>query len=290
MWASAAETEGAELQFQRGSRVWGNPLISGMSQSPPATISSVYRYPVKGLSPEQLSRAALAPGQTLAADRRYAIENGPSGFDPAEPKWLSKPHFLMLQRDEWLVPLRTHFDDASHVLTIRQDGAVAAQGDLETSEGRAAIEQFFAGRYAGEIKGPPKILTSPGHSFSDVARKVVSIINLASLRAIESMVDHPVHPLRFRANLYVEGWPAWHEFDLLDRTLAVGETRLKVVKRIVRCAAVNVDPDTGARDLSIPHTLLRRLGHADCGIYAEVIAGGLIGTGDAIVEAEPALI
>ncbi len=261
-----------------------------MPSSPPATITSIYRYPVKGLTPEQLTRTTLSPGQTLISDRRYAIENGPSGFDPAEPKWLAKPHFLMLQRDEWLAPLRTHFDDANTVLTIRQNSAVAAEGDLETAEGRAAIEQFFASRYAGEIKGPPKILTCPGHSFSDVARKVVSIINLASVRAIEGMVDHPVHPLRFRANLYVEGWPAWHEFDLVDRTIAIGETRLKVVKRITRCAAVNVDPDTGARDLGIPNTLMRRLGHNECGIYAEVIEGGLIGTGDAIVEAEPVLI
>lgn len=256
------------------------------SSCPSAKIAGIYRYPVKGLSPEPLGRAELVLGQTLLSDRRYAIENGPSGFDPAEPKWLSKPHFLMLQRDEWLAPLRTHFDDASHILTIRQNGAVAAEGSLETSEGRTAIERFFAGRYPGEIKGPPKILTSPGHSFSDVARKVVSIINLASLRAIESMVDHPVHPLRFRANLYVEGWPAWHEFDLVDRTVAIGDTKLKVVKRIVRCAAVNVDPDTGARDLTIPHTLLRRLGHADCGIYAEVICGGSIGAGDAIAAIE----
>ena len=120
------------------------------------------------------------------------------------------------------------------------------------------------------------MLTSPGHSFSDVARKVVSIINLASVRAIENMVGAPVHPLRFRANLYVEGWPAWHEFDLLDRTLAIGDARLKVVKRIVRCAAVNVDPDTAARDLAIPQALQRRLGHAECGIYAEVIAGGIV--------------
>jgi uncharacterized protein YcbX len=253
-----------------------------MTLSPTARIAGIFRYPVKGLSPEPLDRAALTPGETLLADRRYAIENGPSGFDPAEPKWLSKPHFLMLQRDQWLAPLRTHFDDLSHVLTIRQNGAVVADGDLETSAGRTAIEQFFAVSYAGEIKGPPKILTSPGHSFSDVPRKVISIINLASLRAIEGMVDHPVHPLRFRANLYVEGWPAWHEFEQLDRTLAIGDTKLKVVKRIVRCAAVNVDPDSGARDLSIPHTLLRRLGHADCGIYAEVIAGGSIGAGDAI--------
>jgi uncharacterized protein YcbX len=278
------------LQFRRGSEAVGNLLKGGMSSSRLPEITGIYRYPVKGLTPEPLPQATLNPGQTLLSDRRYAIENGPSGFDPAEPKWLAKPHFLMLQRDEWLAPLQSHFDDASHVLTIRHDGAVAAQGDLETAEGRAAIEQFFAVRFAGRIKGPPKLLTSPGHSFSDVARKVVSIINLASLRAIENMVGHPVHPLRFRANLYVEGWPAWHEFDLLDRTLAVGDVRLKVVKRIVRCAAVNVDPDTGERDLAIPQALQRRLGHGDCGVYAEVITGGSIAVGDAIVAEEPELL
>ena len=264
-----------------------------LSQIPaqiPAQIAGIYRYPVKGLTPEPLSRAELQPGQTLLADRHYAIENGPSGFDPAEPKWLPKPHFLMLMRDEWLAPLKTHFDDASHVLTIRRDGSVVAQGDLETSEGRAAIEQFFASQYAGEIKGPPKILTCPGHSFSDVARKVVSIINLASVRAIEDMVGVPVHPLRFRGNLHVEGWPAWHEFDLLDQTLAIGDIRVKVVKRITRCAAVNVDPDTGARDLAIPQELMRRLGHNECGIYAEVISGGSIAVGDAIAAEQPELL
>jgi hypothetical protein len=261
-----------------------------MDATSPARIAGIYRYPVKGLTPEQLGRAELSPGQTLLADRRYAIENGPSGFDPAEPKWLAKPHFLMLMRDGWLAGLRTHFDDASHVLTIRHDGRIAAQGDLETAEGRAAIESFFTSTFPGLIKGPPKILTSPGHSFSDVARKVVSIINLASVRAIENLVGAPVHPLRFRANLYVEGWPAWHEFDLLDRTLSVGDIRLKVVKRIVRCAAVNVDPDTAQRDLAIPQALQRKLGHADCGVYAEVIEGGTIRTDDTIATEQPELL
>jgi uncharacterized protein YcbX len=255
-----------------------------------AQIASIYRYPVKGLSPEPLPRVALEPGRTLPADRRYAIENGPSGFDPTEPKWMAKIYFLMLQRDEWLAALHARFDDASNVLTIRQNGATAVQGNLETAEGRAAIERFFAESYTSAIKGPPKVLSSQGHSFSDVARKVVSIINLGSLRAIENMVGQPVHPLRFRANLYVEGWPAWHEFDLLDRTIAIGETRLKVVKRITRCAAVNVDPDTAARDLAIPQELMRRLGHNECGIYAEVIAGGEIGVGDTIAAEEPRLV
>jgi uncharacterized protein YcbX len=90
--------------------------------------------------------------------------------------------------------------------------------------------------------------------------------------------------------MYVTGWPAWHEFELIDRSLLIGEVRLKVVKPIVRCAAVNVDPETAVRDLEIPRTLERRLGHADCGIYAEVVAGGTIGIGDEITAEEPRLV
>ncbi|HET7888848.1 MAG TPA: MOSC domain-containing protein [Bradyrhizobium sp.] len=256
----------------------------------PAQITGLYRYPVKGLSPEELPEVALGLGQTFPADRRYAIENGPSGFDPKAPGWLPKVQFLMLMRNERLAELKTRFDDDSHRLTIRRDGEIVAQGDLETPEGRAAIEQFFTANFAEELKGPPKILSCAGHSFSDVARKVVSIINLASVAAVEGLVDWAVHPLRFRANMYVTGWPAWHEFDLLDRTLAIGDVRLKVVKRIKRCAAVNVDPDTALRDLEIPDTLQRRLGHADCGIYAEVIAPGTLRLGDEIAAEQPRLV
>jgi len=255
-----------------------------------AQIVSLYRYPVKGLSPEPLPQVALEIGQTFPSDRRYAIENGPSGFDPKAPGWLPKAHFLMLMRNERLAGLQTRFDDDTHVLTIGKDGAVAAQGDLETAEGRAAIEQFFTANFADDLRGPPKVLSSEGHSFSDVARKIVSIINLASVGAVASLVDWDVHPLRFRANMYVAGWPAWHEFDMLGQTLAIGDVRLKVVKRIQRCAAVNVDPDTAIRDLEIPAALQRRLGHADCGIYAEVIAPGTLRVADEITAEEPSLL
>jgi uncharacterized protein YcbX len=237
-----------------------------------------------------LAEVTLGVGQTFPADRRYALENGPSGFDPKAPGWLPKAHFLMLMRNERLAGLQTHFDDHSHLLTIAKDGAVAAQGDLETSEGRTTIEQFFTANFTDDLKGPPKVLSSEGHSFSDVARKVVSIINLASVAAVESFVDWTVHPLRFRANMYVTGWPAWHEFELMHQTLAIRDVRLKVVKRIQRCAAVNVDPETALRDLEIPSTLQRRLGHADCGIYAEVIAPGTLRIGDEVAVEAPRLV
>jgi MOSC domain-containing protein len=247
-------------------------------------VQSLYRYPVKGLSPQALTRIRLEPGQTVPADRLYAIENGPCGFDPAHPAYFPKIRFLMLMRNEWLAALRTDYDERSHTLIIRSEGREAARGDLRTSEGRAAIERFLAAYCADELRGAPKVLHGEGHSFSDVAKKVVSIINLASVAAVENAIGAPVNPLRFRANAYVAGWPAWHEFDLLGHELAIGGARVKVVKRIVRCAATEVDPDTGTRDLSIPRTLMDNFGHADCGVYAEVVRAGEVAVGDRIVE------
>jgi uncharacterized protein YcbX len=246
------------------------------------SLSAIYRYPVKGLSPQAMAGTSLRAGQTLPADRRYAIENGPSGFDPAEPTYLPKIRFLMLMRNERLATLQTHYDDASHVLTIRQDATVVASGDLETAAGRHEIEAFFAHAFARELRGPPRLLAAAGHSFSDVARKVVSIINLASVEELERLAGQPVDPLRFRGNLFVAGWPPWHEFTAIGATLGIGEARLKIVKRIVRCAAVDVDPATGLRDLELPPIIMRNYGHDDCGVYAEVIADGDIAVGDPV--------
>ncbi len=248
-----------------------------------AKIAAIHRYPVKGLSPEWLDSAELAVGKTVACDRLYAVENGPSGFDPASPAYLPKQRFLMLMRNARLAELRTHFDEAGHTLTIRYENREAASGDLRTPEGRRAIERFMAEFAGPDLRGPPKVLHAPDHSFSDVARKVISIINLASVAEIENAAGAAVHPLRFRGNLHLTGWPAWHEFNLLGRELAVGRSaRLKVVKRIVRCAATEVDPDTGIRDLPIPRLLMKTFGHADCGVYAEVIVPGTITSGEGV--------
>ena len=125
------------------------------------------------------------------------------------------------------------------------------------------------------------MLHAPGFSFSDVAAKVISIINLASVADLENYVGAPIDPLRFRANLYVTGWPAWQELDMIGRRIAIGDgAHAKITKRIVRCAATNVDPATGIRDLEIPDTLMNTFGHADCGVYAQIVTPGEIAVSD----------
>jgi hypothetical protein len=252
-----------------------------------AKIKAIYRYPVKGLSPEPMPQTWLAVGETLPGDRLYAVENGPSRFDPVQPRHQPKSHYLMLMRNERLATLKTSFDAPSRTLVIAREGREAVRGDLGSPQGRTAIEGFFAEFCREELRGPPRLLHAPGFSFSDVARKVVSIINLASVAALEDVVGAPIDPLRFRGNVYVTGWPAWHELGLVGQEIAIGPSaRLKVVKRIVRCAATNVDPATGIRDLVIPDALLRAYGHADCGIYAEVVTPGEIVVEDALVIGE----
>lgn len=251
--------------------------------SEPASLRAIYRYPVKGLSPQPMERSHLSVGQTIPADRLYAIENGPCGFDPAAPAYFPKQRFLMLMRNDRLAMLSTGYDEANHTLTIQFEGRQAARGDLRSKDGRIAIEAFFRRFMPKELRGPPKVLRGENHSFSDVAKKVVSIINLASVAAVEDAAGAPVNPLRFRGNLYIAGWPAWREFDLLGQELTIGQSaRLKVVKRIQRCTATDVDPETGIRDLTIPPTLLENFDHTDCGVYAEVVAAGDINVGDSI--------
>src|SRR5450631_1181196 len=108
-----------------------------------AHIQAIYRYPVKGLTPQPLERIRLTAGATLPADRLYAIENGPSGFDPADPKYFPKQRFLMLMRNERLATLRTEYDEPHHTLVIHWEGSEAARGDLRTTAGRKTIEAFF---------------------------------------------------------------------------------------------------------------------------------------------------
>jgi uncharacterized protein YcbX len=250
-----------------------------------AKIQAIYRYPVKGLSPQPMPSVRLERGETLPADRLYAIENGPSGFDAAAPKYFPKIRFLMLMRNANLATLRTDYDEPTHTLTIEHEGREAVRADLRTPAGKLAVETFFRRFMPKGLRGPPKVRHAEGHSFSDVSKKVVSIINLASVAAVENAAGQALDPLRFRGNLHVSGWPAWREFDLLGQQISIGENaRLKIVKRIVRCAATQVDPTTGVRDIDVPGVLMKAFDHMDCGVYGEVVTSGDIAVGNSLGE------
>jgi len=255
--------------------------------SPGAQVESLYRYPIKGLTPERLPSVDIEAGKCIPFDRAYAIENGPGRFDPLNPRHLPKINFLMLMRNERLATLRTLFDDATNTLTIMRDGSQVAKGQLSTPIGRQLIEQFLSSYFAKELRGAPRIVSAAGHSFSDVPMQCLHVVNLASLHELERATGRKIDPLRFRANIYVDGIPAWQEFDWVDKTMQIGTAQLKVLARTERCDATNVDPSTAERDMSIPSALQRQWQHRDFGIYAKVTTNGTIAEHDVVSLSEP---
>ena len=199
-------------------------------------IASLYRYPVKGLSPERLATAELAAGHYFPGDRLFAIENGPSGFDPAEPVHQPKIKYLMLMRNEALARLNTRYDDDSGALVIGLKGKEVLRADTATPEGRGQITAFFEDFMPSELRGKPQLLSAPpSYRFTDSRSGFVSIINLASVADLAERIGAPVDPLRFRGNIMVEGLEPWAELDLAGRELTTASgVRLRGIKRIER--------------------------------------------------------
>lgn len=249
-----------------------------------ARIASLYRHPVKGFTPERLTSAMLEAGACFPCDRLYAVEDGPSGFDPAAPDHISKMKFTVLAKIPAVAKVRTAYDAASGVLAARAEGHADFAADLRTEGGRAGFEAWLAAVLGDEASGPLRVIEGPGaHRFMDSKSGYVSIVNLASVRDLGQRIGRQLDPLRFRANLYVEGWPAWVENDWTGRTLTVGAAAAEVLKPIVRCAATHVDLDTGERDADLVKALFDHYGHMFCGIYLNVTQGGMVGEGDVVV-------
>jgi uncharacterized protein YcbX len=241
-------------------------------------VKEIHRYPVKGLSVEKLDRTTLTPRQGLPGDRAFAFARANAPFDPAAPKHLPKANFLMLMRDENLAKLNTGYDPATRALTIKQDGVTVIGGKLSDPADCRRIENFFQ-EFLG-FPDRPRFVEAPGHMFSDDKEKLVSIMNLDSVKDIGKRIGAEVDPVRFRANLLIDGLPDWEEFTWPGKHIMIGGATLEVTAPIRRCAATCVNPTTAARDLPIPTFLMESYGHMNTGIYARVIAGGEIAVDD----------
>lgn len=243
-------------------------------------IDSLYRYPVKGLSAEPIASVTLAAGQPFPHDRRFALAHGSSrnaGAD--EGGWVRKALLLQLMSNEKLATLATRFDPGTGQLTIRRNGRQVARGTITEPAGKAVIEQFFAAYMGDRLLGGPRLIEAGSQALTDTREPWISIVNLASVRDLGRVVGRTVDPMRFRANMLVDGVPAWAERAWTDRRLACGTAVLHVEAPTDRCAATNVDPATGARDMRLPHAMHHAYGHQTCGVYARVVEGGLFERG-----------
>ena len=270
--ASGSRQIGKNIQFE------GTDMIMTVPR-----IAHIYRYPVKGLNGERLVETQLTAGKGIPFDRIYAIAHGDTEFDPHNPQYLGKRHFLMLMKENRLAELDAAFDAGKKMLTLRKDGQQCLVTRLDHAEDVAAFNAFFEAFMAGQTRGGVKLVTAPGHMFADIPDQNLSFINLESVKDFESKTGLVIDHRRFRGNIYLKDLEAWREFDLLGKRFQIGEAVFQGAKKIERCAATNVNPDTADKDMNIPLQLRKTYGHFDMGIYVDVIQGGQIRQSDRLV-------
>lgn len=252
-----------------------------------ATVKHLITYPIKGLSGEVLDEVQLEKGLGFPLDRSFAFARKGSGMDPDKPRPMPKSRFHVLARDAQLAQLQTGFDAETKTLTV-QHGEMSMVFDCSTPDGMSQASNFLASVVEIDAEEAPTFIDGGDIHFTDVCMTspqymhAVSIINLASVRALGDAIGREVDPNRFRGNLLLDGWDAFSELESIDKEVAVGGAKLRILKRTQRCPATQVNLQSATRDMDVPVLLEEHFGHRDMGVYAEVIEGGIIKIDDAV--------
>ena len=156
----------------------------------------------------------------------------------------------MLARDERLAALQTHLDPQTKRFTIQVQGHVVHESNFSQPDSIERTIDFFATIFGLDSDRRPLLAQAAPHRFTDVSvgsarmMNAISLINLNSVADFSARLGAPIEPLRFRANLYFDGWPAFSELDRVDEEFEIGSLRMRILRRIQRCAATEVNPKT----------------------------------------------
>lgn len=240
-------------------------------------LAQIWRHPIKGIGAEQLEATELEVGRPLPLDRAWAVRE--QGADAA-PGWQPCRTFLRGAKAPSLMAVTARVEgDTIHLSHPDRPTISVIPGQTD-----AALFDWLAPIYPADRPGPAALVAAPPQGMTDAPFASVAVLNLSSLRALSQKLGQTLDPRRFRGNLWIEGLAPWEEFDLVGKTLRIGEAELEVVEPITRCRATEANPDTGRRDAATLRALQDGWGHTDFGTYARVTRGGTIATGDSVVQ------
>ena len=231
-------------------------------------VEAIFRYPVKSMGAERLDVAQLG-WHGIEGDRRLAFRRieDRSGFP-----WLTagKLPYLVL-----FAPQR------------RQD---CAEGDLPSHVRTPDGQMFpvFAEELAAEVGrryGAPVQMMQMKHGIFDDA--TISVIASGTVYEISRLAGLSPDVRRFRPNIVVRSpRPApFQEDEWVGGVLSFGDgddaPAIAVTKRDVRCAMLNLDPDT-ARPAPEMMKAVVRANQNNAGIYGTVTRVGRLTVGQTI--------
>lgn len=244
-----------------------------------AVLAQIWRHPVKAHGRERLTETAVAPGRALPLDRAWAVAHERSHFDPEAPAWVPCANFTRAVSRPLLQAVTCTTDPSAPAITFRHPERPDLTIWPDTPEDAAAFIDWV--RPISQEGGlmPAALVKAEGVAMTDSDFPSISLINLASHRAVAETVGRDLSPLRWRGNFLVEGLEPWVEASWIGKTLHIGDIAFEVAEPITRCRMTEANPGTGRRDADTLGALQDGFGHQDCGIYLRALTGGTLREG-----------
>jgi hypothetical protein len=244
-------------------------------------LAQIVRHPVKAAGWEDLSGVELSAGQALPWDRTWAVAHEAAQLEPGV--WAPKQNFLRGVAAAQLMAVRARLDEGTGRLTLSHPQAAPVSGRPDDPAEASGLVDWLRPLWPANRPAPAALVRAGDQPFTDVPDPFVAVLNLASHRALMQRLGcdpagASIH--RWRGNLWLDDMAPWEEFDLVGHAIRVGRAILRIEERITRCRATMGNPETGVADADTLGALSDGWGHEDFGVYARVVEGGAVATGD----------
>lgn len=228
-------------------------------------VAALYRYPVKGFTPEICESLTVLDEGRIAGDRALAFRFADSQLP--DWAWSRKHGFAVLVNTPALARLDVRLDHEKKRLRIELDGKILAGEALDDSGRKrlaAALERYILASNENPLADHPERrplqLIGDGVTprFQDSEQGQITLHSRESLAEVgKALKDPALDEVRFRSNIAIEGVAAWEEQDWIGRKLKIGAVEFEVARPKTRCLATHANPVTGERDLPVMQTLVR---------------------------------
>jgi len=255
-------------------------------------VVALYRYPVKGFTPEDCETLTVLDEGRIAGDRVLGVRFADT--EAADDVWSRKTSMVALINTPGLARLQTRFDETGLRLRINLGTAVLVD-EVLNPEGRKRIGAVLAdyvlkldeNPLTGHPERLPLRMVGDGRAprYHDEEAGRVTLHGRGSLQALQIALGTEVSELRFRSNIAIDGLGAWEEQNWVGRKICIGAVEFDVVKPKTRCLATHANPKTGQRDLAILTTLTQKIGQENPTFGVAMLpsgAGGQICVGDQV--------